>query len=75
MCSVFLHFSVVLHEFHVQKLRIEMNLYDSTHSLHCEFFSCKTENHVRRAATVAVAIPNSAQYASLTHQHHLLKGS
>ena len=54
-----------------------MNLYDSTHSLHCEFFSCcsKTENHIRRAATVAVAIPNSAQYASLTHQDHLLKGS
>ena len=51
-----------------------MNLYDSTHSLHCEFFSCKTKNHIRRAATVAVVIPNSAQYASLTHQDHLLKG-
>ena len=30
--------------------------------------------YIRRAATVAVAIPNSAQYASLTHQDHLLKG-
>ena len=52
-----------------------MNLYDSTHSLHCEFFSCKTENHIRRAATVAVAIPSTAQYASLTDQDHSLKGS
>ena len=52
-----------------------MNLYDSTHSLDCEFFSCKTENDIRRAATIAVAIPNSAQYASLTHQDHLLKAS
>ena len=51
-----------------------MNVYDSTHSLHCEYFS-KTKNHIRRAATVAAAISNSAQYASLRHQDHLLKGA
>ena len=65
----------MIQEFHVLKLRIEMNLYDSTHSLHCQFFSCETENHIRRAATVAVAISNSAQYASFRHKDHLLKGS
>ena len=46
----------MIQEFHVLKLRIEMNLYDSTHSLHCERFSCETENHIRGAVAVAVAI-------------------
>ena len=36
----------LIHEFPVLKLRIEMNVSDSTHSVHCEFFSCKTENHI-----------------------------
>ena len=66
---------MLIHEFHVLKLQIEMNVYDSTHSPPGEFFSCKTENHIRRAATAAVAISNSAQYASLRHQDHLLKGA
>ena len=39
------------------------------------FLVAKTENHIRRAATVTVAIPNSAKYASVTYQDHLLKGS
>lgn len=63
------------HAFHVLKLRIEMNVYDCTQLLHGEFLSCKTENHIRPAATVAAAIPNSSQYASLRHQDHALKGS
>ena len=66
---------ILTHAFHVLKLRIEMNVYDSTHLLHNEFFSCKTENHIRPAATVAVAIPNCSQYASLRHQDQVLKGS
>ena len=41
-------------------------MYDSTHSVNCEFFGYQTEN-ITRAATVAVAIPNSAQYASLPY--------
>ena len=38
-----------------------MNMYDPTHSLQCEFFSCKTEN-IRRAAAALVVIVSSAQY-------------
>ena len=38
-----------------------MNMYDPTHSLQCEFFSCKTEN-IRRAAAALVVISSSAQY-------------
>ena len=65
---------MLIHEFHVAKLRIEMNVYDPTHWLHCEFFSCKTEN-IERAAAVSVAISSSAQYASFRYQDHLLKRS
>ena len=46
---------MLIHEFHVLKLRIEMNVYDPTHSLHREFCSGKTEN-IRRAAAVWVGI-------------------